>query len=349
MMKILFFSIISIIVLILIWITYKSLPPIKLYVHEKNLLQIKASIINKKNYLKYLSKYEKKTFKNNDMTITELLYTNRNKDNAFIWIHGYNDYYFHFHVGEKLLENEYDVYAITLRNYGKIAKDRRYIHYVKNWDSYFEDINTSLEWIIKNKKHKKFVLYGHSTGGLISTIYMNNGKYNNIFDGLILNSPFFDFNDTDINEFIIKYIFYYIPLISPTFVAKSGSNKVSNNGYGKTILQRYYFNQNYKLTYPSHIFGTFLQNATYYQNKIKTNKINISKPILVLYSEQSGIQCNDNTDCILDINEIEKYSKLIGNNVKLQSIHGAIHDILLSKDDISNKGIEYIIKFINNL
>lgn len=349
MMNLLFYSIISIIVVILILIMYKSLPPVKLYVDEKNLLHVKASIINKKNYMEYLSNYEKKIFKNNDMTVTELLYTNKKKNNAFIWIHGYNDYYFHFHVGEKLLENDYDVYAITLRNYGKVAIDRRYIHYVKNWDSYFEDINNSLEWITKNKKHKKFVLYGHSTGGLISTIYMNNGKYNNIFDGLILNSPFFDFYDTDINEFIIKYIFYYITLISPTFVAKSGYNKVSNNGYGKNILQRYYYNQNYKLTYPSHIFGTFLQNATYYQNKIQNNEINISKPILVLYSEQSTYQCNDNTDCVLDVSEIEKYSKIIGNNVKLHSINGAIHDILLSKDDISNKGIEYIIKFINNL
>jgi len=322
-----------------------------MFIDDKNLIKVKPSIINKKKYFKYLKKYKIKKFKNNDTTTTELLYTDNKKDNAFIWIHGYNDYYFHFHVGEELLKNGYDVYAITFRNFGKIAKDRRYIHYVKSWDSYFKDINNSLEWIMKNKKHKKFVLYGHSTGGLISTIYMNEGKYKNIFHGLILNSPFFDFYGSDTKEFIIKYIYYYIAFIFPTFIASSGSNKISKVPFYKNILKRYYFNQNYKLTYPSHIFVSYLQNAAYHQNRIQNNKINISKPILVLHSEKSTRwpECNDNTDCILDINEIKKYSRLIGNNVKLKSLNGATHDVLLSKNNITKKGIQYIIKFIKNL
>ena len=60
-------------------------------------------------------------------------------------------------------------------------------------------------------------------------------------------------------------------------------------------------------------------------------------------------ECNDNTDCVLDVNEIKKYSRLIGNNVRLQSLNGAIHDVLLSKDKISKKGIDYVTKFLNNL
>ena len=51
-------------------------------------------------------------------------------------------------------------------------------------------------------------------------------------------------------------------------------------------------------------------------------------------------KCNDNTDCVLDVKEIKKYSKLIGNNVKLVSLDGAIHDVLLSKKDITKKGIK---------
>ena len=350
-MSIIFIIILAIIIFVFLLMIYKSLPPKKLFVKEKNLIKIKPSIINKKNHLKYLKKYKIKKFTNDDSTTSEILYTDNNKENALIWIHGYNDYYFHFHVGNELLKNGYDVYAITLRNFGKIAKDRRYIHYVKSWNSYFEDINNSLQWITKNKKHKKFVLYGHSTGGLISTIYMNEGKYKNIFNGLILNSPFFDFYGSDLEEFMIKYIFYYIAYIFPTFVASSGSNKIYKVPFYKNMLKRYHFNQNYKLTYPSHVFVSYLQNAAYQQNRIQNNKINISKPILVLHSEKSTRwpECNDNTDCVLDVNEIKKYSKLIGNNVKLQSLNGAIHDVLLSKDKISKKGIDYVTKFLNNL
>ena len=80
-----------------------------------------------------------------------------------------------------------------------------------------QDIDMVLPKILEGK-YQKIVLYGHSTGGLISSIYCDQGYYKNCISGLVLNSPFFDFNDTSCNEFLLKKIVpkigYFFPELS---------------------------------------------------------------------------------------------------------------------------------------
>ena len=50
------------------------------------------------------------------------------------------------------------------------------IFYCDNLDEYIQDIDNLFPRIL-NKNYKKIVFYGHSMGGLISSIYCKDGKY----------------------------------------------------------------------------------------------------------------------------------------------------------------------------
>jgi alpha-beta hydrolase superfamily lysophospholipase len=53
--------------------------------------------------------------------IATLISSNRNLGDrrSVLYLHGYNDYFFHTHVAEKFNENNFDFYALDLRKYGR--------------------------------------------------------------------------------------------------------------------------------------------------------------------------------------------------------------------------------------
>ena len=84
-------------------------------------------IINKERYYEYKEDYITQVYHiSNDIRVKLSYKKMENNNKALLWIHGFNDYYYHYHVGEKLLNNGYDIYAITLRRYGETNDDSRY-------------------------------------------------------------------------------------------------------------------------------------------------------------------------------------------------------------------------------
>lgn len=125
-----------------------------------------------------------------------LISSNFNTGNrkSVLYIHGYIDYFFHPHLGEQFNANGFDFYAIDLRKYGRSLLEHHHPNYCKDIEEYFEEISIAILKI--QEKSNSIYLLGHSTGGLIASSYMNNGAERNRIDGLILNAPFFDFNQS---------------------------------------------------------------------------------------------------------------------------------------------------------
>lgn len=342
----------AICVIALAMIIHKSKTPVILHVDEKDQYQQSSSIISKESYEQQKSTYEDKFITNKDGT-KSLLTFKENKENtkAFIWIHGMNDYFHHYHIADELLKNGFNVYAITLRNYPKGDTDRRYLFYTDDMGDYIEDIDLQLGWILANKSPKKVVLYGHSTGGLVSTAYMHEGKHKDKINGVVLNSPFFDFHDSSMNEFILKNLIPIIALVSPRFVVKSGENELTGPDYFKDVLSRYHFNQNKKLTYPYHVFAGWINTVAKYHTKVQMQKIQIRMPILVLMSSKTNDTCKgvQDGDCVLDVQEIKKYASTLGTSVKIQEYTDAIHDVLLSNDVVVKNAMVDVLQFLSEV
>ena len=260
---------------------------------------------------------------------------------AFIWIHGFNDYFYHFHISDLLYESSYDFYHITLHNYGETLTDKRY--YTDDLRNYFIDIDNSLEYIIK-KNYEKLFLYGHSLGGLITSVYCLDGTYREIIDGLILNSPFYDFYNTKKMEFLIKNVAYYIGKYFPTLSLRKADKKP--NSYSAEILKKFYFEPNLKLVHNSEIYAGWITTVINFQQLIKNNKLKIDIPVLIFYSNKSDYSNTTNCDNVLDVKEIDKYCNNLSNHITKIEINKGIHDIFTSDKEPLDKSIFYLLKWL---
>jgi alpha-beta hydrolase superfamily lysophospholipase len=115
---------------------------------------------------------------------------------SVLYLHGYIDYFFHPHVCEKFINNDFDFYALDLRKYGRSILEHQRPNFCFDIEEYFEEITIAIRQI--NKTSNALIhLLGHSTGGLIASSYMNDGKEKSSIKSLILNSPFLDFNQPE--------------------------------------------------------------------------------------------------------------------------------------------------------
>ena len=111
---------------------------------------------------------------------------------AVLWVHGFIDYFFQRHVAERFAMEGYAFYALDLRKHGRSLRPHQHANFCKNLAEYYPDITRSLDVI-----GEPVLLAGHSTGGLIGTLYAHDGPHRERVQALWLNSPFFDWNLPD--------------------------------------------------------------------------------------------------------------------------------------------------------
>lgn len=71
----------------------------------------------------------------------------------------------------------YNFYAMDLRKYGRSILPNQTPFYCKSLTEYFADIDTALA-TIRSEGNKKILLMAHSTGGLITPLYLESKKDN---------------------------------------------------------------------------------------------------------------------------------------------------------------------------
>ena len=257
---------------------------------------------------------------------------NLGKRKSVLYIHGYIDYFFHPHLGEKFNEHNFDFYALDLRKYGRSLLEHHHPNYCKNIEEYYEEISIAIREI--HDKSNSIHLLGHSTGGLIATSYMNKGKEKNLIDSLILNSPFFDFNQTRFE----KAFSYFVAKIISKVSTYSKINGVLSPVYAQSIHKDFYgewdFNQNWK---PIKGFPTYFKWVVAIATaQKKLEESNITVPILIMHSSNSmkiSTFSKDamSKDTVLNIEDMKRVGITLGDKVTLLSIDNAMHDIFLSQ------------------
>lgn len=255
---------------------------------------------------------------------------------AFLYIHGYNDYFFQKELGDSIRSYGYNFYALDLRKYGRSLLPHQDAFYCKNLNEYFADIDTAIS-VIREEGNKQIVLMGHSTGGLIGALYLDIRKELPV-NGLILNSPFLDMYMSPAAESTgVPFIAFLGRLFPRMIIQKEGSNI-----YAQSLLAEYRgewtFNKNWKKE-NGHPKRAAWLNAIHQGHKIVQNKIHLNQPILLLSSDKSTVADSlwkdiySSSDIVLDIADIQKYGLQLGDKVSGHIIPDGIHDLILSKPE----------------
>lgn len=270
-------------------------------------------------------------------------------DIAILYIHGFNDYFFQEEMGHQFNNTGYNFYALDLRKYGRSYLPHQKFNDIHNLKAYYEEINQALH-IIRSENNKKVILMGHSTGGLIVTLYAKDNTSNAMFDGVILNSPFFEFN---MSSTILEKLIPLASTIGKIFpnIQISG---VLNPEYGESLHKDYQgewdYNLEWKPNTPPPISLAWLRAIREGHKELKTT-YKINEPILVMHStatitDKFNYLQMHTMDAVLNVKHISSLAKNIKGEVQITAIEGGMHDLILSQREVREKVYQLMIEWI---
>ena len=269
---------------------------------------------------------------------------------SVLYIHGYIDYFFQAHLGAAFNANGFDFFALDLRKHGRSLLAHQRPNYCKDIEEYFEEISISIQKI--QEKSTAIYLLGHSTGGLVASSYMNQGKEKNRIAGLLLNAPFFDL---DQNKFE-KCITYFVSKIMSKIAIYSKTNGALSPVYAQSIHKDFYgewdFNTNWK---PIKGFPTYFKwIVAIIKAQKKLEQSHITVPILILHSSDA-VRLSTfskeamSKDIVLNIEDMKRIGATLGNEVSFLKIKNAQHDVFLSEKKVRAAAFDQMFSWLSTI
>ena len=257
---------------------------------------------------------------------------------AILYVHGFVDYFFQYELADWANKLGFNFYAIDLRKYGRSILPHQKPNNFKNYKEYFEELDKAVDFIRNKQGNNKLVLMGHSTGGLISSLYAHHRTDKNTIDALILNSPFFDFN---MPPSVKKFALPLITALGRVF-PKLPSPDGLKTGYAESIHKDFKGEWDFDLNLkPIAGFPVNLGwiNGIYMAQQELQKGLDIQVPVLVMHASKSVVPGNyraemQTADSVLDVKDIARYARVIGENIELIVIKDGKHDLVLSNKDV---------------
>ena len=268
---------------------------------------------------------------------------------AVLYIHGFCDYFFQTEMAEQFNQHGYDFYALDLRKYGRSKLPHQKFYYLLDLREYDAEITKALE-IIGQENHNQVLLAGHSTGGLITTLYAAHYPDHRLIKALWTNSPFYDFYKSVIEKKV------GIPLLSevgerlPNAKFPSGLNQWYTPSLHKDFYGEWDFNLNWKPKSLPFVHLCFV-NAIHKAQKEIHRGISLNIPTLIMHSHQSkypkkwGVDAQQ-SDVILDVKDMTHNAKKMKGDVQTLAIKNALHDLVLSAPPVRKKVYEDLFSWL---
>lgn len=269
---------------------------------------------------------------------------------AYLYVHGFNDYFFQKEMGDRFVDSGYNFYAVDLRRYGRSWQPWQYPFNVRRQSEYFNDIDSALAQI-RRDGNVDITLSGHSTGGL-TVAYMAAEKGARIgVNRVVTDSPFLEWNFSPVMRDIGA------PLIG--FLSKFSKNsKIKQahcDGYAYSLLRQYYgeweYDTTWKMIYSPPVTFSWVGAINSAQSELMKNASHITVPILVMHSSRKIDGCGytpefKTGDCVLDPFMIRTRGLKLGNVREVCAIDSGIHDLILSPHKAREAAYDTIFRFI---
>lgn len=266
-----------------------------------------------------------------------------------LYVHGFNDYFFQAEMGDRFVDSCYNFYAVDLRKYGRSIIAGQKMFQVRDMKEYFSDIDSALAQM-KRDGNREIVLMGHSTGGLTTSLYMNENP-DTLIRSLILNSPFLDWNQTKFQEkFLIPMVRGVARLFPNISIPQGGGDH-----YARSLLADYdgewLYDTSWKLAVSPNVDSGWIRAIDVAQSVIQDDP-DIRVPILLMHSDRSFKNGDPDsmyscTDAVLDVEDISKYGRRLGPVVTEVTVYGGLHDLVLSAKGVREPLYDYIFKWLD--
>lgn len=257
---------------------------------------------------------------------------------AVLYVHGFVDYFFQTHLADFFVERGWDFYALDLRKYGRSLLPHQTANFVRSLTEYYPELDEAARIIREDDGHDQLLVAGHSTGGLITSLWAHSRQGQGLVDGLFLNSPFFDFN--------VPWLLRRPLMSAVTSVSGKMPYRIlpmSTLGlYGESLHTERRGEWTYNLQWkPIEGFPVrlgWLEAIQRGQRKLRSG-LTIDVPVLVACSTRTfrGRAWDEDvrlSDAVLDVEQIARWAPRLGPRVTISRFDGGMHDLTLSGKDV---------------
>ncbi len=263
---------------------------------------------------------------------------------AVLAVHGFTDYFFNTELVDHLTARGYRCYGIDLPKCGRSSRAGQTPHFTTDLSRYDRELELALAVIAAENGGAagacRVVVYGHSTGGLVVSLWLDRVRLRRDtaalgLAGLVLNSPFLDLRGPAVLR-------TRVTATAIGAVAKMNRTRVlrpaGQGGYGETLHRDYHGEFDYDLRWkPLGGFPvTFGWIHAIRRAQAQLHRgLDVGVPNLLLFSdhtvsETAGTEVMQRGDAVLDVAHIARWAGCIGNRQNIVPVTDAKHDVFLS-------------------
>jgi alpha-beta hydrolase superfamily lysophospholipase len=268
---------------------------------------------------------------------------------AVLHVHGFADYFFQTPAADYWVARGYDFYALDLRKYGRSLREHQTPNFVTDLSDYYEEIDEAYRRITERDGHHHVVVTAHSTGGLITPLWVHDRQPD--VAAIVLNSPWLDLTGSlllrtagtrAIDQIGARRPYLAIPREVSGFYARSLHREHDGE---------WDFDLAWKPLESWPVYAGWLR-AVRRGHARAHRGLDVHAPVLVLTSGASGRpkeydQTCSTTDIVLDVELIRKWAPKLAGHVTLVRVEGAIHDVTLSSGPVRERVFDELTRWLD--
>lgn len=268
---------------------------------------------------------------------------------AVVYVHGFSDYFFQKDMADIFAARGYTFYGLDLRKYGRALLPGQRMFEVRDMHEYFPDIQAAID-IAKADGYGEIILMGHSTGGLSTSLYMEQAP-DPAVKALILNSPFLAWNLPAIMRHVLVPVVSFAGRFFPRIPMKSGGTIDYNRSLLKRMDGEWEFDSRWKPDIMPDVDAGWIHAIDSAQRELRKGKVKV--PVLLMHSDKSaypgdGAEAFACSDGVLNVKLIAEAGRRLGDDVTEVTFEGGLHDLVLSAPKVRAKVYETIFGWLKN-
>jgi alpha-beta hydrolase superfamily lysophospholipase len=255
-------------------------------------------------------------------------------------LHGYTDYFFNTELAEHFAARGWRFYGLDSRRCGRSWRAGQTPHFTTDLTHYDRELEGALAIIGAENPAARVLVYGHSTGGLVVSLWLDRVRSRGDtaalkIAGLVLNSPFLDLNGPAIlRTRATSTAIGAASRVRATRVVRGAGS----GGYGLTLHRDYHGEFDYNLTWKP--IGGFPITVGWI-HAIRRGQARLHRGLdvgvanLVLRSDHSVAETAETQllqrgDAVLEVAHIARWAGCLGNRTTSVPVVDAKHDVFLS-------------------
>ncbi|GGJ93508.1 alpha/beta hydrolase [Pilimelia anulata] len=260
---------------------------------------------------------------------------------AVLYLHGFVDYFFQAHLADFLVDRGWDFYALDLRKHGRSLLPHQTPNFCRSLAEYDPELTEAVRIIREDDAHDRLLLLGHSTGGLIAALWAHDRRAAGLVDGVLLNSPFFDFRAPWLMRRPVLTALARVGRAAPRQQVAAGLAAHYGESLHRSRRGAWEYDLAWKPLTGFPVRAGWLHAIRDGQRRLRAG-LAIDAPVLLTSSTRSytGGRWHDvvrHTDAVLDVAHMARWAPALGRHVTLVRVAGGLHDLTLSAPDVRER------------